>query len=102
MTDNSNVQDAYQPSKPNPDLKRLDRLVGRWKMSSPDIDGIVRYEWTEGGFFILQHVDFVHDERKIKGIEIVGHFQPFGEEPSKDIKSRFSPVWSNRIRTLDI
>ncbi len=89
MTDNSSVQDAYRPSKSNPDLKSLDRLVGVWKISGPDIDGTVRYEWAQGSFFMLPHVDFVHGGRKIKGIEVIGHFQSFGEEPSKDIKSRF-------------
>ncbi len=89
MAENNNVQAAYQPSEPNPDLKSMDRLVGTWKVSGPDIDGQVRFEWMEGGFFMVQHVDFVHGGRKIKGIEIIGHFQPFGEQTSKDIKSRF-------------
>jgi len=31
----------------------------------------------------------LHDGHPIKGIEIIGHLQAFGEEPSKDIKSRF-------------
>jgi hypothetical protein len=43
----------------------------------------------EGGFFLIQHVDFVHGGHKIKGMEIIGHLQPFGEAPSPDIKSRF-------------
>jgi hypothetical protein len=85
----TDAQAQYQASTPNPDLKSLDQLVGTWKVSGPDIDGKVWYEWMEGGFFMLQHVDFVHGGWKIKGIEIIGHFQPFGEEPSKDIKSRF-------------
>jgi len=74
MAQNNNVQAAYQPSEPNPDLKSMDRLVGTWKVSGPDIDGQVRFEWMEGGFFMVQHVDFVHGGRKIKGIEIIGHF----------------------------
>ena len=88
MTDNNNIQAEYQPSKPNPDLQSLDRLVGTWKQSG-GIDGEITYEWTEGGFFLIQHVDLESDGRKIKGIEIIGHIQLFGEEPSKDIKSRF-------------
>jgi hypothetical protein len=43
----------------------------------------------EGGFFLLQHVDFVHGGRKIKGLEVIGHLQPFGEQPSPEIRSRF-------------
>jgi hypothetical protein len=73
---------------PNPDLKPLDRLIGTWKQAG-ELDGEIRYEWAEGGFFLLQHVDFTHGENKIKGIEIIGHEQNFGAEPSTEIKSRF-------------
>ncbi len=87
------AQVDYQASTPNPDLKNLDRLVGTWRVSDPNgksaIDGQITYEWMEGGFFLMQHVDLVHDGRKIKGMEIIGHLQPFGEEPSADIKSRW-------------
>jgi hypothetical protein len=88
MTGNNNIQAEYQPSQPNPDLKSLDRLVGTWKQSG-GIDGQVIYECTEGGFFLIQRVDLEQYGQKIKGIEIIGHVQLFGEEPSKDIKSRF-------------
>jgi hypothetical protein len=88
MTEDNNIQTEYQPSEPNPDLKSLDRLVGTWKQSG-GIDGQITYEWTEGGFFLIQHVDLEQDGQKIKGIEIIGHLQLFGEEPGRDIKSRF-------------
>ena len=74
--------------KPNADLKRLDRLVGTWKQSG-ELDGEITYEWAEGGFFLIQRVDFIHGENKIKGIEIIGHESPFGAEPGAEIKSRF-------------
>ena len=88
MTDNNNIQAEYQPSAPNPDLESLDRLIGTWKQSG-GIEGEITYEWTEGGFFLIQHVDLEQDGQKIRGMEIIGHLQLFGEEPSKDIKSRF-------------
>ena len=88
MTDNNNIQAEYQPSTPNPDLASLDRLIGTWKQSG-GIEGEITYEWTEGGFFLIQHVDLEQDGQKIRGMEIIGHLQLFGEEPSKDIKSRF-------------
>ncbi len=79
---------ASQPSpKPNPDLKSLERLVGTWKVSG-GAQGEVRYEWMEGGFFLAQHFDLVHGGRKIKGIEVIGHLQPLGEEPGKEIRTR--------------
>jgi len=51
--------------------------------------GEITYEWAQGGFFLLQHVDFVHGENKIKGLEVIGHEFAFGAEPGIDIKSRF-------------
>ena len=83
----ANTQAEQQVPKPNPDLKSLDRLVGTWKISG-DAQGTVTYEWLEGGFFLEQRFDLVHDGRTIKGIEVIGHLQPFGEAPSEEIKSR--------------
>ena len=83
--DNTNTQ---QPSEPNPDLKNLDRLVGTWEVSG-GAQGRVGFEWMEGGFFLIQHVDLEQYSQRIKGIEIIGHEQPFGSEPSEELKSRF-------------
>jgi hypothetical protein len=90
MADN-NMENQYpdETPTPNPDLRSLDRLVGTWNVAGPDISGQVTYEWMEGGFFLFQHVDFVHGGRKIKGIEIIGHEREFGAEPSEEIKSRY-------------
>lgn len=88
MSDNSYGQAEDQPPTPNPDLKSLDRLVGTWEVSG-GAHGTITYEWMEGGFFLIQHVDFVQDGSKIKGMEIIGHLQPFGAAPSDDIWSRY-------------
>ena len=101
MADNSNTDDAQayqQPPEPSPDLKSLSRLVGTWNVSGPEIHGRVTFEWMEGGFFLIQHIDFDHAGRRIKGIEVIGHERRFGAEPSEDIKSR---VYSNTGDTLD-
>ncbi len=98
MADN-NTNAQYQPReppKPNPDLKSLDRLVGTWKVSG-GTEGIVTYEWMEGGFFLIQRVDLEQYGQKIKGIEIIGHLQPFGEAPSADIKSRYYDTMGNTL-----
>ena len=87
--DNANAQMEYQAPTPNPDLKSLDRLLGTWTIFGPDIHGQVTFEWMEGGFFLMQHVDFVHGGHTVKGIEIIGHDLPFGGEPSRDIKSHW-------------
>jgi hypothetical protein len=77
----------HSSPQPNPDLKLLDRLVGAWIVSG-DAQGQIRYEWQEGGFFLLQYFDLVRDGHPIKGIELIGHPQAFGEEPSPEIKTR--------------
>lgn len=91
-----NLQTEYQAQTPRPELKQLDRLVGTWSVSGPDIAGQVRFEWMEGGFFLIQHVDFVHGGRPIKGMEIIGYEQPFGTtEPSEHITSRWFDTMGN-------
>lgn len=83
----SKEADQQQIEEPNPDLKSLDKLVGTWELSG-EIQGRIRYEWMEGGFFLIQHVDLKYG-RNIKGIEVIGHLKLPGEKPSKDIRSRF-------------
>lgn len=76
---------ADSSKNPDPVLRQLgDRLVGTWNVTGGTL-GQVRYEWMEGGFFLMQHVD-LGDNR---GLEIIGHVQLFGQEPSEDIKSRY-------------
>ncbi|MEX0667934.1 MAG: hypothetical protein WD313_06355, partial [Acidimicrobiia bacterium] len=78
------------PTEPYPGLQSLSKLVGTWRVTGPDISGQVTYAWMEGGFFLMQHVDFVHTGHKIKGLEIIGYERGFGAtEPSTDIKSRW-------------
>src|ERR1051326_96410 len=87
MAENDSTQVSQQSPKPNPDLKSLERLVGTWKLSG-GVQGQIRFEWMEGGFFLVQHIDLEHDKRKIKGIETIGHLQGLGEEPSQEIRTR--------------
>ena len=93
--DNAYTQDQHQPPQPNPDLKSLDPLVGIWKVSGSDIKGKVAFEWMEGGFFLIQHFDFVQGGHKVKGMEVIGHLQLFGEQPSQDIRSRIYDTLGN-------
>ncbi|WP_350348242.1 hypothetical protein ABIQ69_16660 [Agromyces sp. G08B096] len=71
-------------TQPDPDLRSLDRLVGTWTVSG-EAEGTVVYEWTEGGFFLLQHVEL----GGTKGLEVIGHLRGYGESPSADIRSRY-------------
>ena len=100
MAEDNTTNDAqahHQPPEPNPDLKGLDRLVGRWEVSG-GAQGRVTYEWMEGGFFLIQRVDLEQYGQKLKGIEVIGHEREFGAEPGEDIKSRF---YDNMGNTLD-
>ncbi|WP_216320594.1 hypothetical protein [Deinococcus aestuarii] len=72
---------------PNPDLSTLERLVGTWQVSG-EATGQVRYEWMEGGFFLVQHFDLIHGDRPIRGTEVIGHLHPFGGRRSADIHTR--------------
>ena len=90
MTDQKNIS-------PHPAMASLEPLVGTWRLSG-DTSGQVRYEWMEGGFFLLQYVDMDHDGNHIQGLEVIGHLRLFGEEPSTDIHSRF---YSSTGDTLD-
>jgi hypothetical protein len=89
-------------SRPNPDLKIFDKLVGSWKVADPSgkgaVQGTITFEWMEGGFFLMQRVDLEHNGHKVRGLEIIGHEQGFGGEPGKEIKSRF---YSTTGDTLD-
>ena len=87
MTDHGSTSDAdtAQASPlPNPDLKSLEPLIGTWVVSG-EAEGTVTYEWVEGGFFLFQHVDLGGD----KGLEVIGHENNYGQQPSADIRSRY-------------
>ena len=84
---NTNAAALAQTAQPNPDLKALQRLVGKWKITG-DAQGECEYQWMEGGFFLMQQFDMLHGGRRNKGIEIIGHLHPLFGEPSKDIRTR--------------
>jgi hypothetical protein len=77
-------------------MRKLAGMVGTWQLSG-GVKGTVRFEWMEGGFFLLQHVDLVHEGRQIKGMEVIGHERLFGAEPSEEIKSRFYDSTGNTL-----
>ena len=69
-------------------MRALDRLVGRWAISG-GASGTVRYEWMDGGRFLLQHVDLGQDGQNSTGLEVIGHLHPFMGERSEHVHSRF-------------
>jgi hypothetical protein len=96
MSDATETQAGYSAQEPRPGLQQLERLVGTWNVSGPDIAGQVTFEWMDGGYFLMQHVDFVHGGRHIKGLEIIGYergwealMQPEDAAASQDITSHW-------------
>lgn len=99
MSEANELQNVYSPAlEPDPELKKLDRLVGTWKIDG-EAQGQIRFEWMEGGFFLIQHVDLTLYGQTNRGMEVIGREKVFGAEaPSAEIKSRF---YSTRGDTLD-
>ncbi|MFZ0138940.1 MAG: hypothetical protein WAK89_17880, partial [Candidatus Sulfotelmatobacter sp.] len=74
MSRTTNPPASRTQRQTHPDLESLTPLVGTWKISG-DAHGQIRYEWADGGFFLMQHVDLAYAGRTIKGIEVIGHLQ---------------------------
>ena len=71
MTDDNTDTQGQQSPQSSPELKRLDKLVGTWEVSG-GTQGTIVYEWMDGNFFLIQHVDLEQHGQNIKGIEISG------------------------------
>ena len=74
MSENPNLP------QPAPELKRLDRFVGRWSMEGhlvgsdeTTIRGETTYRWLPGGFFLEQHVQLNFMGLEIDSLELIGH-----------------------------
>jgi hypothetical protein len=73
-TDSSDTTDVRTAA-----LRTLDRLVGTWTVSNPDgLTGEVRYEWMDGGNWLVQSVD-LRGEEPTRGVEYVGWDEDAGE-----------------------
>ena len=99
--------------QPDPALKRLDRLVGRWTMEGhlvgsdeTNITGETSFRWLSGGFFLEQrvHIDFMG--LQIDSLELIGYDPETDTFPST-VYSNFSPAplpykWDVRGDTVTI
>jgi Protein of unknown function (DUF1579) len=83
--------------QPDPALKRLDRLVGRWNMEGhlvgsdeTNIKGVTSFRWLPGGFFLEQrgHIDFAG--LQIDALELIGYDPQTDTFPST-VYSNFAP-----------
>ena len=93
MADDDNANDAQahdRPPQPNPALNSLDVMVGTWELkgrkSGPvgEIHGQPPFEWMEGGFYLVQHVDIDYIGRRIVGTEYIGY-----DEENDNLRSYF-------------
>ena len=73
------MSDIPEQPQPDPALRRLDRLVGRWSMEGnlvgsdeKNIKGETTFSWLPGGFFLQQrvHIDFMG--LPIDSLELIG------------------------------
>lgn len=69
--------------QPDPDVKRLGAIVGRWRaegvvVGDPEIPivGTDVYEWLAGGYFLVHHIDVSVGEATVQGIELIGEHDP--------------------------
>lgn len=53
-------------------LRSLEPLIGTWAIEGPGLGGTVRYEWMDGGGFLVQHIDLIHDGQVTVGVEYLG------------------------------
>jgi len=98
MEDNNNEIWDKLPETPDPELKKLDRLVGKWKISGPKVEGYTTYEWMEGGFFLIQRFDLIYDGERHKGVEYTGF-----DENTRTLRSHLMEInGGNFTYTYDI
>lgn len=87
MADRNNDRVGSLPAKPSSVLRSLDRLVGRWTISGGFFEGSIAFEWMEGGFFLVQHVDARAGGQRVKGIEYIGF-----DEATQSLRSHYMDV----------
>ena len=84
--------------QPDPALRRLDRLVGRWAMEGnlvgsdeKNIKGETTFRWLPGGFFLEQRVRIDFMGMQIDALELIGYDPETDTFPST-VFSGFSPT----------
>jgi hypothetical protein len=84
--------------QPDPELRRLDRLVGTWSMEGhlvgsdeKNIKGETTFRWLPGGFFLEQHVRLNFMGMEIDSLELIGYDPETKTFPST-VYSNLSPA----------
>jgi hypothetical protein len=77
-------KEDMKPARPDPALKRLERLVGTWSMTGrplgsdkDSISGTTSFKWLHGAegtsFFLQQDMDMDYDGKPIRSHELIGY-----------------------------
>jgi len=73
-------ENTHQAPAPDPALRRLDRLVGTWRLNGrplgatrDSISGTSTYRWLPGGFFLQQKMSMDYDGTQIESYELIGY-----------------------------
>jgi len=92
------MSDNQTPPQPDPALRRLDRLVGRWSMEGnlvgsdeKSIRGETTFRWLPGGFFLEQRARIDFMGQQIDALELIGYDPETDTFPST-VFSGFSPT----------
>jgi len=105
MADSNNALAGKIPTHPNSALQALERLIGKWQVTGSFIEGVVQFEWMDGGYFLIQHVNLKRGDHSIKGTEYIGYdedTQTLRSHYMDNNGSNFTYTWElsgNRIRT---
>jgi hypothetical protein len=93
-----NEENAPQLPKPDPALKRLDRLVGSWTINGrtlgadeDNISGRTAFEWLPGGFFLQQRIEMNFMGLPIQSLELIA-YDPSTEAFSSQVFSNLAGV----------
>jgi hypothetical protein len=98
MADDTEAQDTPTP---DPALKRLNRLVGRWSMKGrplgsdeDSITGMTTFKWLNGAagksFFLEQDMEMDYDGSLIKSHELIG-YDPKTKAFASQVYSNMAP-----------
>ena len=77
-------------------VEALARLVGTWRiwcrgaegLWGGSAEGVVTYEWTDGGDALVERVDLRSDGAAIRSVKIIGNGPSGGGEPARGIRAR--------------
>lgn len=88
MIENNNALAGKLPKTPYPELKKLEPLVGKWKIKGDDgLEAVSHYEWMEGGFFLIHYFDLKQGDEHHKGVEYIGF-----DENTQTLRSRLMEI----------